>query len=88
MDSTLVSDNIIPKLDTIARIGINLGQSSRPTRSVSLIFNLLMGLVLPQFHVKHDEFFETAAPRTGNPEVASHWQGVSALCTLLQLSKS
>jgi hypothetical protein len=38
-----------------------------------------MGLILSQFHVKHDEFFKTAAPRTGNPEVASHWQGVSGI---------
>jgi hypothetical protein len=29
--------------------------------------------------VKHDEFFETVAPRTGNPDLASHWQGLSGL---------
>jgi hypothetical protein len=42
-----------------ARLGIYLGPSPRHARSVSLVLNLNTGLVSPQFHVKHDEFFET-----------------------------
>jgi hypothetical protein len=42
-----------------ARLGINLGPSPRHARSVSMVLNLNTGLVSPQFHVKHDEFFET-----------------------------
>jgi hypothetical protein len=41
-----------------ARLGIYLGPFPRHTRSVSLVLNLNTGLVSPQFHVKHDEFFE------------------------------
>jgi hypothetical protein len=62
LDRILASDNIIPKWDTIARIGINLGKFPRHAR---LVLNRPTGLTSPQFHMKHDEFFETVAPRTG-----------------------
>jgi hypothetical protein len=41
---------------------------------VSLVINLTTGLSSPQFHVKHDEFFETVASRTGAPDNISNWQ--------------
>ena len=45
------------KWDVRARIGINLGLSPRHARSVTLVLNIETGLVSPQFHIKHDEFF-------------------------------
>jgi hypothetical protein len=44
---------------------------------VSLVLNLTTGLSSPQFHVKHDEFFETVASRTGAPETISNWQSLA-----------
>jgi hypothetical protein len=35
------------------------------------------GLVSPQFHVRHDDFFETVRPNSQNPETLSHWQSLA-----------
>ena len=40
-------------------VGIYLGQSEHHSRSVSLVMSLTTGLVSPQFHVNHDDFFES-----------------------------
>ena len=45
----------------------------------NLVLNLDTGLVSPQFHVKHDEFFETVKPNAGNDHVVSRWQYLSAI---------
>ena len=42
-----------------ARVGINLGRSPQHARSVSLVLNIITGLVSPQFHVKLDPAFDT-----------------------------
>ena len=47
------------KWDPRARLGIYIGNSPRHARSVSLILNLSTGHVSLQYHVQHDEFFET-----------------------------
>jgi hypothetical protein len=44
---------------------------------VSLVLNLTTGLSSTQFHVKHDEFFETVASRTGAPDTISNWQSLA-----------
>ena len=49
----------VSKWNSRARLGINLGFSPRHARSVCLILNPQTGLASPQFHVKHDDFFET-----------------------------
>ena len=51
-----------------ARLGINLGPSPRHARSVTLVMNLSNGLVSPQYHVRHDEFFETVDRNTDSPK--------------------
>jgi hypothetical protein len=43
---------------------------------VSLVLNLTTGLSSPQFHVKHDEFFDKVACRTGAPDTLSNWQSL------------
>jgi hypothetical protein len=35
--------------------------------------------VSPQFHVQHDDFFETVSPKAGNPAILSHWQKLSGI---------
>lgn len=42
-----------------SRLGIYLGLSDQHARSVSLVMSLTTGLVSPQFHVDHDDFFES-----------------------------
>jgi hypothetical protein len=73
-NSSVANGNYIPKWDNICRLGINLGPSPRHARNVYLVLNLTTGLSSPQFHVKHDELFETVAARTGDPGTISNWQ--------------
>ena len=49
----------INKWDSRAKLGAYIGNSPRHARTVSLILNLQTGHVSPQFHVQHDNFFET-----------------------------
>ena len=48
-------------------MGLYLGNSPRHSRSVSNVLNLHSGRVSPQFHVQHDEFFETISSQTTTP---------------------
>jgi hypothetical protein len=72
-----VASKVIVKWDNRCRLGINLGPSPRHARNVYLVLNLTTGLSSPQFHVKHDEFFETVASRTGAPDTISNWQSLA-----------
>jgi hypothetical protein len=55
-----------------SRVAINLGQSPRHARSVALVLSLLTGYVSAQFHLKHDDFFETVRDVNAMPQ--SKWQ--------------
>jgi hypothetical protein len=55
-----------------SRVAINLGQSPSHARSVALVFSLLTGYVSAQFHLKHDDFFETVRDVNAMPQ--SKWQ--------------
>jgi hypothetical protein len=77
LNSSLASGKSIPKWDNRCRLGINLGPPPRHARNVSLVLNLTTGLSSPQFHVKHDEFFETVASRTRAPDTISNWQSLA-----------
>ena len=67
------------KFDSRARLGVNLGLSPCHARNVSLVLSLDTGLVSPQFHIKHDELFETVKPNAGNDHVVSRWQCLSGI---------
>jgi hypothetical protein len=77
LNSALDSGKSIPKWDNRCRLGINVGPSPRHARNLSLVLNLTAGLSSPQFHVKHDELFETVASRTGAPDTISNWQSLA-----------
>jgi hypothetical protein len=65
---------------SLARVGINIGISLTHARSVLLVLSLKTGLASPQFHVKHDNLFETTdlrAGRFGLPK--SRWQALDGL---------
>jgi hypothetical protein len=79
LNSKLATGKTIPKWDAIGRVGLYMCTSPRHARNVSAVLSLYTGLVSPQFHVQHDEFFETVRPKAGNTAVLSHWQTLSGL---------
>jgi hypothetical protein len=59
LDARMQSRHKIPKWEERTRIGINLCMSPSHAQSVTLVLNHLTGLVSPQYHVLHDDRFET-----------------------------
>jgi hypothetical protein len=55
----------LPTWMSRARVSVFIGISPTHARSVSLILSLKTGLTSPQFHVKHDDYFETTDSRAG-----------------------
>jgi hypothetical protein len=79
LNSNLASGKIIQKWDSRARVGFYMGPSPRQARKVSLVLSLDTGLVSPQFHLQHDDFFETVSPKAVYPAILSHWQKLSGI---------
>ena len=72
LDIKLQGNKAIQKWQTRSRLGIYLGPSPNHSRSISLILNPHTGHTSPQYHVKHDDFFETVCPnKTTNFDVPS-----------------
>ena len=59
LDNNLQAQKGLHKRKVRSRLGIYLGPSPNHARSISLVLNPRTGHVSPQFHVKHDDFFET-----------------------------
>ena len=59
LEKRLQSKQSVPCWDTRDRLGIYLGKSPMDARNVSNVLSTSSGCVLPQFHVIHDDFFET-----------------------------
>ena len=74
LNTKLQSGKSIPKWDPRCNLGLYLGNSPRHARSVSLVLNIQTGRVSPQFHVQHDEFFETIPLNDRTP---SKWKRVA-----------
>ena len=80
LDKELQSQKSLPKWHSRAKLGIYLGPSPNHSCSVSLVLNPHTGHVSPQFHVKHDEFFETADGQHHNYDApAATWKELSGL---------
>jgi hypothetical protein len=61
-----------------AKVGLNLGISLTHARSVALLLSLRYGLSSPQFHVKHDDMFETTSSKAGRFHLPkSKWQALA-----------
>jgi hypothetical protein len=88
LQNCLQAGGHLPKWNSRARLGIYLGPSPRHASSVSLVLNLTTGLVSPQFHVKHDDFFETVRPFSGNPTTPSTWQILAGFKAATKLKPS
>ena len=62
LDNKLQGNKAIQKWQARSQLGIYLGPSPNHSRSISLILNPCTGHTSPQYHVKHDDFFETVHP--------------------------
>ena len=60
-------------------LGIYLGPSPHHAGYVSLVLNLTTGNTSPQFHVGHDDFFETTRYNRSNAIAKSNWQKLSGI---------
>jgi len=67
LDERLQDNKPIASWNKRARLGINFGPSPRRARNVSLVLSLTTGLVSPQYHLVHDEFFETIDRKIPTP---------------------
>ncbi|KAL7575399.1 hypothetical protein ACA910_007307 [Epithemia clementina (nom. ined.)] len=80
LQDKLQSNQSLPKWHSRARIGIYLGPSPSHARSVSLVLNPRTGHVSPQFHIKHDDFFETVSGKPTNWDSPQPtWKALSGL---------
>ena len=70
LDSKLQSGNIFHKWNSRSKVGIYLGKSPQHSRNVALILDRFTGLVSPQFHIVHDNKFETLKQE----KYESRWQ--------------
>ena len=61
LDESLQQGSIFHKWKERARVGMYLGKSPNHAMNVSLVMNIRNGLVSPQFHVQHDNRFDTVS---------------------------
>jgi hypothetical protein len=63
-----------------ACLGIYLGMSPKHARLVALVLNPRMGLVLPQWHIKFNDKFETVLRTSDGTH--GHWKGMAGFLTV------
>ena len=80
LDKALQAQKSLPKWQSRARLGMYLGPSPNHSCSVSLVLNPRTGHMSLQFHMKHDEFFETVDGQHHNYDApAATWKELSGL---------
>lgn len=77
LDSKLQAGKHLHNWRARARMGVNLGPSPRHAKTVSLVLSLQTGLVSPQFHIQHDEFFESID--RDMPQAKAPWRTLARL---------
>ena len=70
LDNSLQSGTIFHKWNQRSRVGIYIGRSPRHAQNISLVLDRNSGLVSPQFHVEHDNDFDTVSQE----QYDSKWQ--------------
>ena len=59
-------------------MGVYLSPSPNHSRSIHLILNLKTGHISPQYHVRHDDFFETVGEKESNfDSQMANWKHIS-----------
>jgi hypothetical protein len=74
LDARLQSGSKVDKWEAQSRLTIFLGSSMNHAANVGLALSMTTGLVLPVFHAKYDNQFETVAPTYGQYLPKSQWQ--------------
>ena len=74
LDHRLQGKKSVPRWDSRARLGIYLGKSPIHARNVSNVLSTSSGCVSPQFHVIHDDFFETVQGDMLTRDVTIKWK--------------
>ena len=64
LDTRLQTGNSILKRNSRCRTGLYLGTFPRHARSISLVLNLNTARIRPQYHLIHDNFFESVDDHT------------------------
>ena len=82
LDTRLQEGQSIPKWDTRCTLGLYLGNYPRHTRTVSFDLNLTTERISPQFHVKHDEYFETIS--TKHDTTISKWKELAGFSKVIK----
>ena len=78
LDNALQSGQGAPKWKQRSRLGVYLGPSPNHARSMALVLNPRTGHVLPQFHVKFDDFYETVQKKSTDLDAPEHeWKYLS-----------
>ena len=78
LDSKLQAGNIFHKWKSRSKVGIYLGRSPQHSRNVALVLDRYTGLVSPQYHVIHDNKFETVKQE----EYESRWQSKAGFISI------
>ena len=86
LSTPLQGNKSVGKWNERARIGIYLGQSPKHARTVSLVLNPRTGLVSPQWHVKHDDMFETVSSAS-NDRTHGMWKKLAGFETTKETKK-
>ena len=81
LNSKLAAGQSIGHWNPRDQLGINLGFSPRHTHTVYYILNLQTATVSPQFHVKHNDFFEYVSAGAGNALTSSLLSTVAVFIT-------
>ena len=79
LDNSLQKGSHLHKWSHRSRVGIYLGRSPQHSRNVALVLDRITGLVSPQFHVSHDNNFDTVAQE----KYESKWQLKAGFTTIL-----
>ena len=78
-DNSHQGQHSTPKWNKRAMMGVYLRPSPNHAKSIHLIFNLRMGHVSPQYHVRHDDFFKTVGEKDSNfDSPTANWKHISS----------
>ena len=83
LDNSLQSGSHLHKWSQRSKVGIYLGRSPQHSRNVALVLDRITGLVSPQFHVSHDNNFDTV----GQEKYESRWQTKAGFITVIPKRK-
>ena len=77
LDLKLHDEKKLPKCSPRSRLGCFIGYSSSHSSTLSLILNLQTGIVRPQYHLVHDDWFSTVINSLSSSLSSALWDIIS-----------